>query len=371
VAQQNEEPASPRSDYDRPTNRAGVMVRVATIVPSALPVAAALLAVTLPRAAVAEDFFAGRTISLSTHSTPGAGYDTYLRLLARHMGNHIPGRPSFVVINQPGAGGLLALNHAAKAAPQDGTFLTLVSQGLLVIEATGGKGLQISLGKFKWLGNFSQSNNVTVTWVTSNVKTLQDAMTREVVVGATGAGSATVVGPTLYNSLLGTRFKIIQGYSGSGQINLAMQRGELDGHANSTWTSMQTMLHDELRDHQVNVLIQTGLRKEAELPDVPLLSDLIRGDPKKEAIAQFLSLAGSIARPLAAPPGVPDDRVVILRRAFDATMKDPEFLAEAHTQRSDVDPMTGEDTQSAIARILATPKSVIADVQAALGETQN
>lgn len=347
------------------------MARVATIVPSALPVVAALLGVTLPRAAVAEDFFAGRTISLSTHSTPGAGYDTYLRLLARHMGNHIPGRPSLVVINQPGAGGLLALNHAARAAPQDGTFLTLVSQGLLVIEATGGKGLQISLGKFKWLGNFSQSNNVTVTWVTSNVKDLQDAMTREVVVGATGAGSATVVGPTLYNSLLGTRFKIIQGYSGSGQINLAMQRGELDGHANSTWTSMQTMLHDELRDHKVNVLIQTGLRKETELPDVPLLSDLVRGDPRKEAIAQFLSLAGSIARPLAAPPGVPDDRVAVLRRAFDATMKDPEFLVEAHTQRSDVDPMTGEETQSAIASLLATPKSVIADVQAALGGTQN
>jgi tripartite-type tricarboxylate transporter receptor subunit TctC len=347
------------------------MQRLMIIAAATLPVVTALLAMTLPRAALAEDFFAGKTISLSTHSTPGAGYDTYLRLLSRHMGNYIPGRPSFVVINQPGAGGLLALNHAAKGAPQDGTFLTLVSQGLLVIEATGGKGLQTSLGQFKWLGNLSQSNNVTVTWVTSNVKTLQDAMTREVVVGATGAGSATVVGPTLYNSLLGTRFKVIQGYSGSGQINLAMQRGELDGHANSTWTSMQTMLHDELRDHQVNVLIQTGLRKEADLPDVPLLSDLVRGDPKKEAIAKFLSLAGSIARPLAAPPGVPDERVEILRRAFDATMRDPGFLADAHTQRSEVDPMTGEETQSAIAAILVTPKSVIADVQAALGGAPN
>jgi tripartite-type tricarboxylate transporter receptor subunit TctC len=340
--------------------------RVMTIATSALAVVTALLAITLPRAARAEDFFAGKTISMSTHSTAGAGYDTYLRLLARHMGSHIPGRPNLVVINQPGAGGLLAVNHAAKAAPQDGTFLTLVSQGLLVVEATGGRGLQTSLGTFKWLGNFSQSNNVTVTWATSNVKTLQDAMTRVVVVGATGAGSATVVGPTLYNSLLGTRFKIIQGYSGSGQINLAMQRGELDGHANSTWTSMQTMLHDEIRDHKVNVLIQTGLRKEPELPEVPLLADLVRGDPKKLAIAQFLSLAGSVARPLAAPPGVPDDRVDILRRAFDATMKDPEFLAEARALRSDVEPMTGEETQVAIARILATPKSVIADVQAAL-----
>jgi tripartite-type tricarboxylate transporter receptor subunit TctC len=338
-----------------------------TIARSAPALLAVALAAMRPDAAAADDFYAGKTISLSTHSTPGAGYDTYLRLLSRHMGNHIAGHPSFVVINQPGAGGLLAVNYAAKNAPQDGTFLTLVSQGILVIEATGGKGLQVSLGKFKWLGNFSQSNNVTVTWVTSNVKTLQDAMRREVVVGATGAGSATVVGPTLYNSLLGTRFKIIQGYGGSGQINLAMERGELDGHANSTWTSLQGMLGNEFRDGKVNVLIQTGLRKEADLPNVPLLSDLVRDDPRKEAIAQFLSLAGAIARPLAAPPGVPDERVALLRRAFDATMKDPDFLAEAHAQRSDVEPMTGEETSAAIATILATPKSVIADVKAALG----
>jgi tripartite-type tricarboxylate transporter receptor subunit TctC len=209
----------------------------------------------------AQDFYAGRTISLSTHSTTGAGYDAYLRLLSRHMGKYIPGRPSFVVLNQPGAGGLLAANYAAKVAPQDGTFLTIVSQGLLVLEATGGRGLQTSLGAFKWLGNFSQSNNVTVTWGASKVRTLQDAMVRDVTVGATGAGSATVVGPTLYNSLLGTRFKIIQGYNGTGQINLAMQRGELDGHANSTWTSIKTTLNSEFRDGKLNVLIQMGLAR--------------------------------------------------------------------------------------------------------------
>jgi tripartite-type tricarboxylate transporter receptor subunit TctC len=332
---------------------------------------AALLVIASSCAAMADDFYAGKTITMSTHSDAGAGYDTYLRLLARHMGKHIAGRPSFIVINQPGAGGLLAANYAAKSAPQDGTFLTLVSQGLLVIEATGGKGLRTSLGAFKWLGNFSQSNNVTVTWAASGVKTLQDALRREVVVGATGAGSATVVGPTLYNSLLGTRFKVIQGYSGSGQINLAMQRGELDGHATSTWTSIQTMLHDEIRDGKVNVLIQTGLRKEPDLPDVPLLLDLVKDDLKKRTIAQFLSLAVSVARPLAAPPGVPDDRVDELRRAFDATMQDPDFLAEARVLRSEVDPMTGAATQSAVAGILATPKAVIADVQAALSGTAN
>src|SRR5882672_3119657 len=227
------------------------------------------LSILVSAPAPAQDFYAGKTISLSTHSTAGAGYDAYLRLLSRHMGKYIPGRPGFVVINQPGAGGLLAVNYAARVAPQDGTFLTIVSQGLLVLEATGGRGLQTSLGTFKWLGNFSQSNNVTVTWGASKVKNLADAMAHDVTVGATGAGSATVVGPTLYNALLGTRFKIIQGYNGSGQINLAMQRGELDGHANSTWTSIKTTLNNDFRAGNLNVLIQMGLRKEPELPDVP------------------------------------------------------------------------------------------------------
>ena len=334
-----------------------------------LPLAAALLAV--PPPAHAQEFFAGKTISLSTHSTAGAGYDTYLRLLARHMGKHVPGRPGFVVLNQPGAGGLTAANYAAKAAPQDGTFLTIVSQGLIVIEATGGRGLATSLGAFKWLGNFSQSNNVTVTWAGSNVKTLQDAMARDVTVGATGAGSATVVGPTLYNSLIGTRFKIIQGYSGSGHINLAMQRGELDGHANSTWASIKTTLNNEFRDGKLNVLIQMGLRKERDLPDVPLLFDLVAGDPRKAAVARFMSLAVSVARPFAAPPGVPDERVALLRRAFDATMRDGEFLAEARKLNADIEPVSGEDTQAAIAGILATPKPVIAEVQSALGGLPN
>jgi len=330
-------------------------------------VASLMMLISPSQGARAQDFFAGKTISLSTHSTTGAGYDTYLRLLARHMGKHIPGKPGFVILNQPGAGGLTAANYAARIAPQDGTFLTIVSQGLLVIEATGGRGLQTSLGAFKWLGNFSQSNNVTVTWQSSRIKTLQDAMAREVIVGATGAGSATVIGPTLYNSLLGTKFKIIQGYTGTGQIHLAMHRGELDGHANSTWTSIKTTLNDEFRDGKLNVLIQMGLRKEAELPDVPLLSDIVPGDPRKQATARFMSLAVSVARPFAAPPGVPDDRVTLLRRAFAATMIDPDFRADASRLGSDVEPMTGEETQDAIRDILRTPKPVIADVQAALG----
>ena len=317
--------------------------------------------------ALEADFFAGKTITMSTHSEMGGGYDTYLRLLSQHMGTHIPGRPSFAIINQPGGGGLHAVNHAANSAPQDGTFLTIVSQSVPVVAATGGPGLQTSLGAFKWIGNFTRANNVTVTWVTSNVKTLQDAMVREVVMGATGAGTSSEMGPILYNSVLGTRFKIVVGYGGAEEINKAMKRGELDGRANSTWASIKLTLLNEFKDGKVNVLIQMGLRKEPELPDVPLLSDLVTGDPKKESIAKFVSLSVTAARPLAAPPGVPDERVFVLRRAFDATMKDPSFLAAARQRGSDIDPMTGEETQAVITAFLATPKEVLADLKAALG----
>jgi len=313
----------------------------------------------------AEDFFAGKTISMSTHSEVGGGYDAYLRLLARHMGAHVPGRPQFAVLNQPGAGGRLALANAAKA-PADGTFLTLVAQSMLTMGATSGGDTQDSLGALKWIGNFNQSNNVTVAWAASNVRTIEDAMTREVAVGATGAGTASELGPQLYNSLIGTRFQIVVGYSGGDAIDAAMRRGEVAGRANSIWASMKMTLHDDIAAGRVNVLIQMGLRKEPELPAVPLLSDLVAGDPRKEAIARFMSLAVSTARPLAAPAGVPDDRIAILRRAFDATMQDPEFLAEARKLHLEIDPMRGEEAQSIVAAVLATPKSVLADVQAAL-----
>lgn len=315
----------------------------------------------------ADEFFAGRTITMSTHSEPGGGYEVYLRLLAAHMGKYIPGGANFSIINQPGGGGLTAVNYAANAAPQDGTFLTIVSQSVPIVEATGGGGLETSLAKFKWIGNFTRANNVTVTWAASNVRSLQDAMGREVVMGATGAGTSSEMGPILYNSLLGTRFRIVTGYSGAAALNLAMARGEIEGRANSTWASIKLTLRNEYNDGKVNVLIQMGLRKEPELPDVPLLSDLVASDPRKAAVARFMSQSVSAARPLAAPPGVPDERVAILRRAFDATMKDPEFLEAARKRGTDIDPMTGEETQAVVAAFLSTPKPVIADLKAALG----
>jgi tripartite-type tricarboxylate transporter receptor subunit TctC len=329
---------------------------------AAIVIAAAAAFVQTPLRA--DDFYAGKTISMSTHTAAGGGYDTYLRLLARHLNKHIPGKPTMLVINQPGAGGLLAVNQAGRVAPKDGTFLTLVSQGLLVHEATGQPGLQVSLKDFNWLGNLSQSSVVSVTWHTTGINTLADAKTREVTVGSTGVGSISVQVPMLLNALFGTRFKIIYGYKGAGDMNLAMARGEIDGRGGNTWASYKTANPNEIKEKKFNVLIQIGLRKEAELPHVPLLTELVAGDASKDPIARFMSLSLAITRPVAAPPGVPEDRVKLLRRAFDATMKDPEFLAEADRLGSEIDPMSGEEVQDGVTQIMTMPRDVIERTQA-------
>ncbi|HXJ01099.1 MAG TPA: hypothetical protein VNH44_07735, partial [Micropepsaceae bacterium] len=268
--------------------------------------------------------------------------------------------------NQPGAGGLTAINYAGRRAPRDGTFLTLASQGILFQQATGGQGLQVSLDAFSWIGNFVKSNDVIVTWYTSPVKNFADAKQRESTLGTTGTGAVSDQLPLLFNALTGTKFKLIRGYEGASQMNLAMERGEIDGRGANMWASYKVTNPNEIRDRKFNALVQLGTRKEPDLSDVPLLADLVKGDARKEAIARFVALAQDNNRPVAAPPGVPADRVMILRRAFDATMKDAAFLADAKKQRLEIAPMTGEEVQAAVHQVLTTPKDVIAQTQAFL-----
>jgi len=185
--------------------------------------------------------------------------------------------------------------------------------------------------------------------------------------GASGAGGGSVIGPLIYNAVLGTRFKLVTGYQGGTAIDLAMRRGEVEGRGNNIWAAYKAEMPNEIRDGILNVLIQTGRRKEPDLPEVPLFLDLVRGDPRREPVAQFMSYAVSIARPFAAPPGVPSDRVALLRRAFDDTMKDPAFLADAGKLRLEIDPLTGEEVQNVVSRVLGTPKPIINQIQAVLG----
>ena len=318
----------------------------------------------LSTSANAADFYAGKTITMSTHTGPGGGYDTYLRLLAAHFGKHIPGRPNFIVVNQPGAGGLVALNYAGKVAPRDGTFLTLVGVGLLLQEATGGQGMQVSLRDFRWIGNFSKVTNAIVTEKTSRTKTIADAMKQDVLLGSVGIGSIDAQLPAAFNALVGTRFKVVFGYTGSKEVILAMERGEVEGKLNG-WSAFKSEMPAS-RIAALNVLAQVGLAADADLPNVPLFTDLVKADAQKAAVAAFLSLSMAISRPLAAPPEVPPDRVEVLRRAFDAALKSPELLADAQKVGFDINPMTGEEVQDGIERVVNAPKDVIARSKAAI-----
>jgi tripartite-type tricarboxylate transporter receptor subunit TctC len=328
-----------------------------------------VFAVGAPHSPRADDFYAGKTITMMVHTTPGGGYDTYVRLLARHMGRHIPGDPDFVVTNKPGAGGLLAANYAGKIASRDGTFMTMMQEALLLDEAIGSPGLQTSMRDFNWIGNLSQSNNVIVTWTSSVVKTIGDAETREATIGASGSGGTAAQVPAIINALVGTRFRIVLGYEGGAAISLAMERGEVDGRGASTWATYKTTSQAQIRGGQFNVLVQLGLRKEPDLPKVPLLTDLVQGDPKKEQVARFVSLALSLSRPIAAPPEVPPERVAVLRQAFDATMKDSDFLADAAKIGAEIDPMPGSQVQDIVNEVLTTPQDVIAVVKTALASS--
>ena len=329
----------------------------------ALP-AAIIVVLVGAAAARAEDFYAGKTITISTFTAPGGAYDAYIRLLSRHLGRYIPGRPSLVAMNQPGAGGILAVNYAGKIAPQDGTFLTLVGVGLLMQEAIGTAGMQVPLRSFKWIGNLSRDNNVVATWPGSPTVTIEDARRHDVLLGSLGAGSIDAQLPAAYNALLGTRFKVIFGYAGTPQVMLAMERGEVEGKEN-TWASFKASL-GEARARQLHVLIQNATSKDPELPGVPLLTDLVRADPQKEPVARLLSVALEISKPLAAPPGVPDERVEVLRHAFDAAVKDSDFLADARKAGFPIEPVAGAQVTDAIRQTLTAPADVIARTKAAL-----
>ena len=326
-------------------------------------VAALFGALALPQTGIAADFYAGKTITFSTHTAPGGEYDGYLRQMARFVARYIPGAPNIIVLNQPGAGGLLAVNYAAKLAPQDGTFVTLVSNGLLLFQALGQPGLEVSLGDFKWIGNFSAANAVTVAMDTSGVRTIQEAMQKPVIIGSTGAGSTSYLMPVIQNALIGTRFKVVPGYDGTSMMVLAMRRGEIQGRSGAPWHDYLGEFAEEIKTGKMVALSQIGLVSDPALPNAPMLIDLVKDDPRKLAAARFVSASITQTRSLAAPPGVPDDRIAILRAAYDQLVKDPEFIAALDQSHLVFNPVAGVDVQREVRGVLNTPKEVIEDLK--------
>ena len=312
------------------------------------------------------NFYAGKTITIVSYGGTNNNYDTYARMLSRHLGRHIPGKPQIVVLNVPGDGGITAANYVARVAPQDGTTFQIVSDGLLMYEAVGRPGLQASLGTFKWLGALSATNMVTATWYKSNIRTLDDAKLRDVRLGGSGAGAMSSMVPYLYNAFVGTRFVVVQGYRSAPEQHLAMDRGELDGRGAASWTSFKNLLGQDVDAGKLHPLAQVGFKRETELPNTPLLLELAGKDPKNRAVATFVTKALTLSRALNAGPGVPDAHVEILRKAIAAVVKDAAYLTEVKTSRLDSGFAGGAEVEALVREVLSTPKEVVRDARAAM-----
>ena len=313
-----------------------------------------------------EKFYKNKKTQIVIRTGAGTGYDLYGRLVARHFPRHLPGGGGrMLALNKDGGGGLIATNYVVSVLPQDGTVITMVGGGLFFYQALKlGDKLAVDLRKFHWLGNINASNQILMTWHKSPTKTLADAKKRETLIGATGAGSISLQLPAVYNNMLGTKFKIVFGYR-SGEIDLAMERGETEGRGTMPWNSLKSSNPQYVRDKKVNILIQVGMRKEADLPGVPLLREQ-SVTPEKKAVLEFISKNVALGWPFGAAPGVPADRAAALRAAFAATMKDPEFLNEAKRLKVAVSPISGETLARYVSELLNAPQPVLDNVRAAI-----
>jgi len=305
------------------------------------------------------EFYRGKTISMIIATAPGGDYDLRARLLSRHLGRHIPGEPAIVPRNMPGGVGLQAANWLANVAPRDGTVLHAIMQNMSAHQALGGPNTEFDTRKFFWIGNTTNSPNVINSWHTTGIKTIQDVMTRELVVGAPGTATSSVYFPKALNELVGTKFKIVSGYPGGNNVNLAMERGEVGGRGSNSWASWKANHPHWLAEKKIYILVQIALKRHPELADVPLMTELAKTDEGRQVLA-FLSADTEINRAYVTTPDTPRERVEALRRAFDATMKDPAFLAEAAKSKIDISPSSGIQAQQVAEFIANTPAPVLA-----------
>jgi tripartite-type tricarboxylate transporter receptor subunit TctC len=286
----------------------------------------------------------------------GGGYDAYARTLARHLARHVPGNPGVIDQNMPGAAGMQATNWAYNAAPRDGSVILATYNSLLAEPLYGNPAARYDPRRFETVGSISQQQNICATWHTSPVRTLDEAKTREVIVTATGAASDSAIMPRILNALLGTRFKTVLGYSTTEQ-RLAVERGEAEGVCGLSWSTLRASNPDWTRGDRINVLVQTGKTPHTDLPMVPVLVDLAAEADKP--VMQLLSFAQELGRPFVMPPGTPKELVTIMRRAFDATLKDPLFRGDAERALLEVDPITGEAMEEALRKAYAAPPALV------------
>ena len=315
------------------------------------------------KAETPEQFYAGRTIDLVIGYPPGGSNDTWARILARHLGRHVPGRPHIVPRNMPGAGSFVAVNHIYNIAPKDGTVIGIAAPTTALDERLGTQGVRFKTAELNWIGRIDSLINIVFMWKTSPVKSVAYAQRIESTLAATGAGSTVAIYPTVMNNVLGTKFKLIMGYRGSGEAMLAVERGEVEGHSTS-WTALKVAHPDWIRDGKVTVLVQFALKGHPELPHVPVVVDLARNEEERRILRAVMN-ATEVGTAFFSTPGVPADRLEALRRAFDATMKDPDFLAEVERMKLAVNPITGEELQKLVAEVSDLPPALLEKVRAA------
>jgi tripartite-type tricarboxylate transporter receptor subunit TctC len=318
----------------------------------------AVLAASAGAGAQPQEFYKGKQISMLVSTAAGGGYDTYARTLARHMAKYIPGNPTIVPKNMPGADGAIAASTLYNNTPSDGLTFAALTNGIAMDPLFGRFVGRFDAQRFSWIGSIGKLMNVCVTWQTSAVKTIEQARQREVIVSASGATSNSVMMPKIANQLLGTKFKVITGYADP-DVTLAMERGEVEGVCGLAYTTLKATRPQWFRDNKLNILLQIGLTKFPDLPNVPSALDLL-SNPADRRVLELILIRQEMGRPFAAPPGVPAERLAILRRAFDATLKDPAFLSDAARLQMEIDPLNGAEIEALLAKAYSSPKDVVA-----------
>jgi tripartite-type tricarboxylate transporter receptor subunit TctC len=311
------------------------------------------------QAASVADFYKGKDIKLVVGSDPGGGYDVYARALARHFTKHLPGKPNIIVQNMQGAGGVVATNWLYNIAPKDGTVFGMPQRGTPFLAFFGKPGPKFDPVKFNWIGSLNNETGVITLWHTAKVKTLQDAMEQVSLIGGSGPND-TESYPALMDNTIGTKFRIISGYPSTTAISLAMERGEVDGLSQS-WSSLKSEHPDWVKNKTLSILVQISNVKHPDLPNVPTVMEFVK-NPEHKAIWNIMLAQKAMGRPFTAPPGVPKDRVNALRAAFDATVKDPAFIADIGKQGRELTPVSGKEVQAMLQEIAAQPKSLLAKV---------
>lgn len=330
---------------------------------------ALLFSPTLARADAVSDFYTGKSITLIISTGVGGGVDTNARLVARHLPNHMPGAPSIIPKNLTGAGHLQATNYVYGQAPRDGTTIGAILPAFVGYQVLDGRGAQYDVRNFNFLGSSDVENANLYTWHTLKMKRIEEARDREALMGATGAGSYTMLYPALLNNVLGYKFKIVSGYRSTNEIHLAMERGEVSGRAGNFFSSLKAQNPDWLANGKIDILLQIGAARDPEWPNVPLLTDLATNDEQRQ-IFKLFSAEIALGRLFVTTPNTPPDRLAALRKGFAETMRDPGFIEDARKVDMQVRPLDHEAATKLANEIVNLPADLVAKAKAAMEAPQ-